>query len=104
MDAARTHLTSTPRCEQIYSRLLREAARDHPPPFDQSRGPRRSGALRFAALSGTEAHSIVPKPFTRDAFYDFVVPRLPVLILEEMGIDWITAARTVATGWCRRRP
>ncbi len=46
----------------------------------------------------------MPKPFTRDAFYDFVVPRLPVLIREEMGIDWITAGQDGGDGWCRRRP
>ncbi len=29
--------------------------------------------------------------FTRDGFYDFVLPRLPVLVREEQGADWIVA-------------
>lgn len=98
IEAARLRLTRTPRSEQAYARLLREAARNprlHPVDLTAMIG---IGALRFAPGPRNEAVAIIPAAFTREAFYDFVLPRLPVLVREEMGVDWVTAADGPGSG------
>ncbi len=91
VDAARLRLTRTPRSEQAYARLLREAAQNprlRPLDLTTAIG---FGALRFAPGPKDEAVSIIPAAFTRDAFFDFILPRLPTLVREELGVDWVTA-------------
>ncbi len=91
VDAARLRLTRTPRSEQAYARLLREAGQNprlRPLDLTTAIG---FGALRFVPGPKDEAVSIIPAAFTRDAFYDFILPRLPTLVREELGVDWVTA-------------
>ncbi|MFC6746749.1 type VI secretion system membrane subunit TssM [Methylobacterium persicinum] len=98
VEAARSRLMRTPRSEQVYARLLREAAthpRLRPVDLATSVGP---GVLRFTTGPGNEAVSVIPQAFTREAFYTFVLPRLPVLIREEVGIDWVTAGQGTGDG------
>lgn len=101
VEAARLRLTRTPRSEQAYARLLREAAQ-HPRlrPVDLTAAI-GGGALRFTPGPRNEAVSIIPAAYTRDAFYDFVLPRLPVLVREELGVDWVTAGESAGSGLVR---
>jgi type VI secretion system protein ImpL len=92
--AVRSRLTSEPRVEQVYQRLLREAAQSprlHPIDLVDVIG---STSLQFAtgAAGGAAPRSAIPGVFTRDGFYDFVLPRVPVLVREEQGTDWVLAA------------
>lgn len=90
VDYVRSRLTRTPRTEQVYARLLREAAQNprlRPVNLSSVVGP---GALQIASARSSEAVSIIPSAFTREGFYEFVLPRLPMLIREELGVDWVT--------------
>jgi type VI secretion system protein ImpL len=91
--AARSRLTREPRTAQIYARLLREGAQSQ-----------RLLTLDFAAIVGNTSLQInatrggnvlrlgIPGIFTRQGFNEFVMPRLPDLVREEQGTDWVIAA------------
>lgn len=98
VDTTRARLMRTPRTEQVYARLLREASQNprlRAVDLSTAIGP---GVLQFAAGSGNKAVSVISPAFTREAFYEFVLPRLPVLIREELGIDWVTAGENTGDG------
>lgn len=90
VDYVRSRLTKTPRTEQVYVRLLREAAQNtrlRPINLASVIGP---GSLQIVSSRSSDAVSVIPAAFTREGFYEFVLPRLPVLIREELGVDWVT--------------
>lgn len=90
--STRTRLTRTPRTDQVYQRLLRETAQNprlRPIDLASAVGP---GAIQFStSRSGGAPVSIIPAAYTREAFYEFVLPRLSILVREELGIDWVTS-------------
>ena len=101
---ARGRLTREPRVEQVYQRLLREAAqtpRLHP--IDLA-GIVGATSLQIATASNPDqaSRSTIPGAFTRDAFYDFVIPRVPVLVREEQGADWVLAADDIGDATLQR--
>ncbi len=96
VETARQRLTRTSRTDQAYARLLREAAQNprlRPVDLTAAVG---FGALRFVPGPRDTAVSIIPSAFTRDAFYDFVLPRLPNLVREELGSIGCRPARPAA--------
>lgn len=98
VDYVRSRLTRTPRTEQVYARLLREAAQNQrlrPINLASVIGP---GSLQIASTRSSEAVSVIPAAFTREGFYEFVLPRLPVLIREELGVDWVTGGDRASDG------
>lgn len=98
IDATRARLTRTPRTEQVYARLLREAAQNpRLRAIDLATviGP---GAIQFTSTRGNTAVSVIPSVYTREGFYEFVLPRLSVLIREELGIDWVTGSDKGVSG------
>ncbi|WP_248309633.1 ImcF-related family protein [Bosea sp. Tri-44] len=99
IDTTRARLMRTPRSEQVYARLLREAAQNpRLRPIDLSTAI-GAGVIDFGlGRSGNNAVSVIPAAFTREAFYDFVLPRLPILIREELGIDWVTGGEAAGSG------
>ena len=101
---ARGRLTREPRVDQVYQRLLREAAQSprlHP--IDLA-GIVGSTSLQLVGGTGANSpsRSTIPGAFTRDAFYDFVLPRVPVLVREEQGADWVLAADQIGDATLQR--
>ncbi len=100
VDTTRARLMRTPRTEQVYARLLREAAQNPRLRAVDLRLRIGPGVLPVRCGSGNKAVSVISPAFTREAFYEFVLPRPPVLIREELGIDWVTGRREcTATAW-----
>jgi type VI secretion system protein ImpL len=95
IDSARSRLTRVPQVDQVYARLLREG-------FENPK-LREVDLLRVIGSSSLEAGAdaqgvrslSVPGVFTRDGFFDFVLPRLPLLVREEFGTDWITGGNEI---------
>lgn len=90
IDYVRSRLTKVPRTEQVYARLLRESTQNprlRPVNLASVIG---AGSLQISSSRTAEAVSVIPPAFTREGFYDFVLPRLPLLIREELGVDWVT--------------
>ncbi|MBV8473776.1 MAG: type VI secretion system membrane subunit TssM, partial [Hyphomicrobiales bacterium] len=88
----RARLTRQPRVEQVYAALLQEGAQDgrlHPIDLGAVLG---STSLQVAATRNSQSRLTIPGIFTRPAFYDFVLPRLPTLVREQQGSDWVLAA------------
>jgi type VI secretion system protein ImpL len=90
IDLARSRLTRTPRADQIYERLVREGAQSQ-----------RLKPINLATLAGGTSlqvrptrqqatQTVIPGLYTREGFYEFTLPRLPILIREELGADWIS--------------
>lgn len=90
IESTRARLTRTPRTEQVYARLLREAAQNPRLRSIDLASVIGPGAIQFASARGNAAVSAIPAAYTREGFYEFVLPRLSVLIREELGIDWVT--------------
>lgn len=98
IDYVRSRLTRTPRTEQVYARLLREAGQNprlRPLNLASIMGP---GSLQIVSARSAAAVSVVPAAFTREGFYEFVLPRLPTLIREELGVDWVTGGEKAGDG------
>jgi type VI secretion system protein ImpL len=89
---ARARLTREPPVEQIYARLLREASQD--PRLRQVDIAKviDTTSLQISVPRGSGARSTVDGIYTREGFYNFVIPRLPVIVREEEGSDWVLAA------------
>jgi type VI secretion system protein ImpL len=91
--SVRARLTRQPRVEQIYAQLLREAAQDsrlHPIDLVAVIG---STSLQVnSARDPMQARATIPGAFTRQGFFDFVIPRLPGIVRDEQGSDWVLAA------------
>ncbi|MCP4564484.1 MAG: type VI secretion system membrane subunit TssM [Bosea sp.] len=99
IDSTRARLMRTPRSEQVYARLLREASQNPRLRSIDLSTAIGAGVLDFGlGRSGNNAVSVIPAAFTREAFYDFVLPRLPILIREELGIDWVTGGEAAGSG------
>lgn len=97
----RSRLTRRPRADQVYARLLREAQQNpRLRPVDLS-SVIGSGQIEFTQQQAPlpafgeapalSAEATIPGVFTREGFYDFVLPRLPILVREEQGVDWVLA-------------
>ncbi|CAN1523362.1 IcmF Type VI protein secretion system component VasK [Rhabdaerophilaceae bacterium] len=101
IELARSRLTRNPRVDQIYDRLLREAVnnpRIRPLNLGLLVGSNslEIGGAPSRAIGGAvpqTGRSVIPAIFTREGFYDFTLPRLPILIREELGLDWIAGDR-----------
>jgi type VI secretion system protein ImpL len=92
----RARLTRQPRVEQVYAALLQEGAQDgrlRPIDLVTVIG---STSLQVAGGRNSQSRPTIPGVFTRRAFYDFVLPRLPTLVREQQGSDWVLAADTAA--------
>ncbi len=94
--SVRARLTRQPRVEQIYAELLREAAQDaclHPIDLVAVIG---SSSLQVnSSRDPSQARATIPGAFTREGFFDFVIPRLPLIVREQQGSDWVlTVDRT----------
>ena len=89
---ARARLTREPRVEQVYRELLREGAEDprlHPIDLVAVLG---TTSLQVnSARDTTQGRVTIPGVFTREAFFNFVIPRLPILVRQEQGVDWVLA-------------
>ena len=102
----RSRLARRPRVDQVYARLLREGTQNprlRPVDIGSILG---TGSLETTAPRATTIAYALPNDpnfslgadgasiggiFTRDGFYDFVLPRLPALVREEQGADWLIA-------------
>jgi type VI secretion system protein ImpL len=108
----RARLTKRPQVEQVYARLLREGAQNPrlrtvdlvsligSGQLEIAQG--RSSQNAFPAFDQPNARtvtdpSVIPGVFTRDGFYEFVLPRLPTLVQDEQGADWVLAGGPVDT-------
>ncbi|WFU54622.1 type VI secretion system membrane subunit TssM [Bradyrhizobium pachyrhizi] len=92
-----------PLVEQVYIRLLREAAQDTKlRPIDlvsllgsgelEMRAPQIvSPAILQHDPSSSSNGAVIPGIFTRDGFLEFLPHRLPLFIKEEQSDDWILA-------------
>ena len=90
----RARLTRQPRVEQVYATLLQEGARDgRLRPIDLG-AVVGSTSLQVSAARNSPSRPSIPGIFTKRAFYDFVLPRLPTLVREQQGSDWVLAADT----------
>lgn len=86
---ARSRLARVPQVDQIYARLMREGyqnAQLQPLDLGQVIGSRSLAAGPQAQASGT---LVIPGVFTRAGFYNFLLPKLPVLVGEALGADWV---------------
>jgi type VI secretion system protein ImpL len=95
IDSARSRLTRVPQVDQIYSRLLREGFENpklHEIDLLQVLG---STSLEAATDSQGGRSLSIAGIFTHDGFFDFVLPRLPILVREELGTDWVTGSNDV---------
>jgi type VI secretion system protein ImpL len=94
--AGRQRLTREPRTDQIYARLLREAAQNQrlrPIDFASIVG---SSSLTLSAARSAQIQRLgIPGIYTKDGFYQFVLTRLPQLVREEQGTDWVLASDQV---------
>lgn len=93
IDLARTRLTRVPRVDQVYERLLREGAQNARLRAINLSNIVGSTSLQVSVVRQASGASVVPGLFTRDGFYEFTLPRLPALIREELGVDWISGQR-----------
>ncbi|MGU3492590.1 type VI secretion system membrane subunit TssM [Xanthobacteraceae bacterium A53D] len=86
--SARARLTRVPQVDQIYNRLLRDGYQANLPSVDLGRtiGAR---SLAVAADEQAGAGLVIPGLFTRQGFYNFFLPQLPVIIADELGGDWV---------------
>ncbi|MCK9908475.1 type VI secretion system membrane subunit TssM [Microbacteriaceae bacterium K1510] len=105
-DRVRARLTRRPQVDQVYARLLREAAQNPrlraidlvsllgPGQLEISQP--RAAQIAFPALDQQDSTrfadaAAIPGIFTRDGFNEFMLPRLPLLVREEQGADWVLA-------------
>lgn len=89
--SVRARFTREPRVDQIYSRLLSEAQRNAR--LRQVDLVSFLGSTSLQAGSGAGGgQTTIPGIFTKEGFYGYVLPRLPVLVREERGTDWILAS------------
>jgi type VI secretion system protein ImpL len=99
----RARLTREPQVEQVYLQLLREADQDprlHRIDLSAVIG---STSLQMNTVRNTQlSRASIPGVFTRDGFYQFVIPRLPVLVREQQGNDWVLAADRVDDAMSQR--
>lgn len=88
--SARSKLTRVPQVDQIYARLLREGYQS--PSLAAIDLGRVIGARSLTASPDAQANGslVIPGLFTRAGFYSFLLPRLPVIVTEELGGDWIS--------------
>jgi type VI secretion system protein ImpL len=95
VSAVRARLTREPRAEQVYLELLREGAQD--PRLHQIDLVAVLGttSLQINVARDSSGRTTIPGVFTRDGFFNFVIPRLPVLVRQEQGVDWVLAADRV---------
>ncbi len=95
IDSARKHLTRVPPADQIYAELLRQAYQDarlHEIDLLTVIG---ATSLTAAPDARGSRSLSVPGIFTRDGYFNFLLPRLPTLVREQMGSDWITGGSDV---------
>lgn len=95
IDRARSRLTRVPPVDQIYAELLRQAYQE----------ARLQDVDLLSTIGTTSLETVpdargsrslsVPGIFTRDGFFNFVLPHLPTLVRDQMGSDWITGGRDV---------
>ena len=106
----RSRLARRPRVDQVYARLLREGTQNpRLRPIDIASMLGTGSLETTAPRAATIAYALPNDPnfsygadgasiggiFTRDGFYDFVLPRLPALVREEQGADWIVAGSSI---------
>ncbi|MDQ0505584.1 type VI secretion system membrane subunit TssM [Xanthobacter agilis] len=89
IEEARARLSRVPQVDQVYARLLREGYQNQQLTgidLAQVMGTRSLAGGAQAQASGALA---IPGVFTRAGFYNFFLPRLPVLVSEALGGDWV---------------
>ncbi len=89
---ARTRLARVPQVDQIYARLLREGYQNpqlQNVDLGQVIGNRSLAAGPQAQVSGA---LVIPGVFTRAGFYNFLLPKLPLLVNEALGADWVVGS------------
>ncbi|MFG1418010.1 type VI secretion system membrane subunit TssM [Xanthobacter sp. V0B-10] len=92
IEAARARLSTVPQVDQVYARLLREGYQNPQlagVDLAQVMGTRSLAGGAEAQASGALA---IPGVFTRAGFYNFFLPRLPVLVSDALGSDWVVGA------------
>lgn len=90
VDEARARLSKVPQVDQVYARLLREGYQNPQlvgVDLAQVMGTRSLAGGAQAQASGALA---IPGVFTRAGFYNYFLPRLPVLVADALGGDWVT--------------
>ncbi|MHB8884998.1 MAG: type VI secretion system membrane subunit TssM [Methylovirgula sp.] len=95
IDSARSRLTRVPQVEQIYAELLREGYQDQKLHDIDLLGVIGSTSLEATPDARGARSLTIPGIFTRDGFFNFVLPRLPALVHEQMGADWVTGGNDV---------
>ncbi|MGY3396419.1 type VI secretion system protein ImpL [Bradyrhizobium sp. USDA 3311] len=98
-----SRLTERPLVDQVYARLLREAAQETRLRAIDLVSLLGSGELEMRAsqIVGPATvrqepaylsnRAIIPGIFTRDGFLDFLLHRLPLIVREEQSDDWVLA-------------
>lgn len=92
VEEARARLSRVPQVDQVYARLLREGYQNTNlvgVDLAQVMGTRSLAGGVQAQSSGALA---IPGVFTRAGFYSFFLPRLPVLVADALGGDWVTGS------------
>ncbi|KRQ94129.1 type VI secretion system membrane subunit TssM [Bradyrhizobium valentinum] len=104
--AVGSRLMERPLVEQVYARLLREGAQNtRLRPIDL--GLLGAGQLEIKSqavfptigqqeLASSGGTAIIPGIFTRDGLFDFLLPRLPLIIQDEQSNDWVLAGSSFA--------
>ena len=89
VEVARSRLRQVPQSDKVYARLLREGLQDRRlVPVDLG-GLIGTAALQTTPDANGNRSLVVPGIFTRSGFYDFFIPRLGVIVREEIGADWV---------------
>lgn len=89
---ARTRLARVPQVDQVYAQLQRESYQNpklQNVDLAQVMGMQSLAGGGQAQISGA---LVVPGLYTRSGFYDFFLPKLPVLVSDALGSDWVLGA------------
>ncbi|MEW6256056.1 MAG: type VI secretion system membrane subunit TssM [Pseudomonadota bacterium] len=91
---ARSRLARVPQVDQIYARFLREGYQN--PQLQNLDLGQVIGSRSLAAGPQAQASGalVIPGVFTRAGFYNFLLPKLPVLVSEALGADWVVGSGT----------
>jgi len=85
---ARSRLQKTPQAQDIYARMVRDAAQRYQlPPINIVRT--LGSTTLYVDTANAGGRSIIPGLYTKNGFYNFFLERLPEYIRDSMGSDWV---------------
>ncbi|MET1413048.1 type VI secretion system membrane subunit TssM [Roseibium sp. HPY-6] len=96
LDAARSRIQQAPQAQDIYNRMVSDAAQRYRlPPINIVR-TLGSGSL-YVDTANAGGRTIIPGIYTKNGFYNFFLERLPEYIRGSMGSDWVLGNSVNAT-------